>query len=113
MDLTREQFEELQKHSLYKGKVVTPSMVPVIPVGAQIVIDVGSKDLKRFDIIVIFIEGKLVCHYLWQMNKIVQPMLLQTRNMSGGLDFPVGFHDYLGKVISHRLSLWQRLKILF
>jgi signal peptidase I len=113
MNLSREKFEELKKLPFFKGKVVTGSMVPVIQVGEGIVVEVGQKNLKRFDIIVIFVDGKLICHYLWQMNKLVQPILLQTRNMAGGLDFPVGLEDYFGKVVSHRISLWQKLKIIF
>ena len=88
-------------------------MVPVIQVGEEVVIDIGSMDLKRFDIIVIYQNEKLVCHYLWNINRIVSPILLQTRNMSGKLDYPVTLENYLGKVLSHKLSLWQKLRIIF
>lgn len=113
MSLGRDQFNELKKLPLFKSKVISDSMVPVIQVGDEVVIDVGQEDIKRFDIIVIFHDGKLICHYLWRKNKVVQPILLQTRNMSGKLDFPVEMKDYLGKVINHKLSLWQKLKIIF
>ncbi len=111
--ITREQFEDLKKLSLFKSKVVSDSMVPVIRVGEQVVIDVGNTDIKRFDIIVIYLDGKLVCHYLWQLNKFVKPILLQTRNMSGKMDFPVKIDDYLGKAMSHRLTFWQKVRIIF
>lgn len=111
--ITRERFNEIKKMSLFKSKVVTGSMVPVIQIGEEIVVEVGNFDIKRFDIVVIFSQDKLVCHYLWSMNERVLPKLLQTRNMSGMKDYPVREEDYLGKVISHRLSLWQKIKFLF
>ncbi len=113
MKITREQFDELKSLSIFKGKVVTNSMEPVIMVGDDIVIDVGYSDIKRFDIIVIFMDGKLVCHYLWSKNKIVTPVLLQTRNMSGKLDYPVEMKDYLGKVVNFKISFWRKLRIIF
>ena len=87
-------------------------MIPVIQIGEEIVVEVKSKNIKRFDIVVFVQDKKLVCHYLWTLNKIVQPLLLQTRNMGGGKDYPIKEEEYIGKVISHRLSVWQKLKIL-
>lgn len=113
MEMTREQFEKIKTLPLFKGKVITGSMEPVIKVGEEVVIDVGQKDIKRFDIIVIFCEGKLICHYLWIKNRHVRPVLLQTRNMAGQLDYPIEEEFYLGKVISHKLSLWRKLRLLF
>ena len=88
-------------------------MLPVIQIGDEVIIDVGYEDIKRFDIVVIFHDGKLICHYLWRKNKLVKPILLQTRNMSGKLDYPVEMNDYLGKVMNYKLSLWQKIKIMF
>lgn len=111
--ISRAQFERLKELSLFKSKVVSDSMVPVIQIGEDVIIDIGNKDIKRFDIIVIYLDGKLVCHYLWHMNKYLKPILLQTRNMSGKMDFPINIDDYLGKVMSHRLSFWQKVRITF
>lgn len=111
--ISREQFEGLKELSLFKSKVVSDSMVPVIKVSDEVIIDIGNMDIKRFDIIVIYMDGRLVCHYLWQLNRFLNPILLQTRNMSGKMDFPVKIEDYLGKVMSHRLSFWQKFKIYF
>jgi signal peptidase I len=111
--MTRDQLGEIRKLPLFKSKIISDSMVPVLKIGDEVIIDVGNKDIKRFDIIVIYHDEKLICHYLWRMNKIVQPILLQTRNMSGKMDFPVQLEDYLGKVVSHKLTLWQKIKIIF
>ena len=113
MSISQAQFEELKKLPLFKSKIISDSMVPVIQIGEEVIIDVGQEDIKRFDIIVIFFDGKLICHYLWRKNKLVKPILLQTRNMSGKLDYPVEMKNYLGKVVNHKLSLWQKLKIIF
>lgn len=112
MNLNREQFEQLKQLPLFKSKVISDSMEPIIKIGQDVVIDVGNKDIKRFDIIVFYFEGKLICHYLWQMNKIVKPILLQTRNLSGKLDYPVSMDDYLGKVMNFKLSAWRKFRIL-
>lgn len=112
MSITREQFEEMKKLPMFKSKVISNSMEPIIKIGDDVVIDVGNQNISRFDIIVFFHDGKLICHYLWQMNRIVKPILLQTRNMSGKLDYPVTLDDYLGKVMNYKLSFWQKLKIL-
>lgn len=113
MTISREQFESLKTLSLYKSKVVSGSMLPIIQIGEEVIIDIGNMEIKRFDIIVFYLDGKLVCHYLWHLNRFLKPILLQTRNMSGRMDFPVNIEDYLGKVMSHRLSFWQKLKIIF
>ena len=96
----------------FRGKIVSDSMVPIINIGDTISVDVGCMKLDRFDIIVFWSEGKLICHYLWAMNRRVEPILLQTRStLYGEKDNPIGFNDYLGKVVSHRLSTWDKIKI--
>lgn len=111
--MDRQHFEILKKVPLYKGKIVSNSMEPVIRVGEEVVVDVGAKDIQRFDIIVIYVEGKLICHYVWQVNRLVMPKLIQTRNMGGKLDFPVSEADYLGKVLNFKLNWWHKLRIFF
>jgi signal peptidase I len=113
MEITREIFEGLKRQKMYKFKVITPSMEPIIKVGDNIVVDILAKDIRRFDIIVFKEEGRLICHYLWSMNKLFEPIMLQTRSMLGEKDYPIKYEDYLGKVISQRLSLWVRFKIMF
>lgn len=110
--LTKEEFQKLKQLPIFKGKVVTNSMEPVVMVGEEIVVRVGEQNLKRFDIIVIYLHDRLVCHFLWQKNSLVKPILLQTRNMRGGTDYPVGQDEYLGKVISHQINWWRKIKFL-
>jgi hypothetical protein len=85
-------------------------MDPVIKVGDEIVVDVGARNLERFDIVVIYLGEKLICHYLWKKNKFIEPILLQTKGLRGAPDRPVEYHDYLGKVVNFRLKWWQKLK---
>lgn len=111
--MTAEEFLELKKLNTFTGKVLTDSMVPIIHPGETVTVEVAQMNLKRFDIIVILIDGKLVCHYLWQMNKLVKPLLLQTRNVSGQVDWPVTEKEYLGRVISHRINFFRKIWLLF
>jgi len=97
----------------FKGTIVSGSMEPVIKVGEEILIEVKAKNLKRFDIIVFVRDEKLVCHYLWNLNRFIRPLLLQTRNIQGLRDYPIKEEDYIGKVVSHKLSFLRKLKIVF
>jgi signal peptidase I len=113
MEISREDFENFKRQPFFKGVIVTDSMTPLIKVGDRIVTEVGYQNLKRFDIIVIYLDGKLVCHYLWAMNRVLTPILFQTRNLkNGGRDIPISFDDYLGKVVSHKLSAIDKFKII-
>lgn len=113
MKIDHELKTRILSQPFFKGKIVSGSMIPVIQVGEEIVVDIKARDLKRFDIIVFVQDEKLICHYLWTMNKVVTPLLMQTRNMGGGKDYPIMEEDYIGRVVSHRLSFFQKLKIIF
>jgi len=110
--LTREEFENLKTHPFFKGKIVSSSMSPVIKEGDSILVDVGQMKIKRFDIIVIYLNEVLVCHYLWRLNQTIKPIYLQTKSLAGQTDFPIPLEDYLGKVISHDLGMLRKM-ILF
>lgn len=102
-------FEKIKSTPIFKGVIVSDSMIPLLKVGDRIVVDVGNRDLKRFDLIVFWNEDKLVCHFVWAMNRTVTPFLLQTRNLKKlGKDVPISWEDYLGKVVSHGFSPWER-----
>ena len=109
---TQEMKDKILSEPLFKGKIVSDSMEPVLKVGDLIVVDVKAAHLKRFDIIVFLTNGRLICHYLWQRNQVVRPILMQTRSLNGSIDYPIGEDDYIGKVISHKLSLWWKIRIL-
>ena len=113
MELSRDEFENIKKRPYLKSQVVSDSMVPVLKVGDRVVIEIGNLNLQRFDIIVIFVDGKLICHYIWKINSFVKPVIIQTRNMRKHTDMPIMLDDYLGKVVSHQLSLWQKFKLIF
>lgn len=113
MIITPEIFDLLKEKSQFRGKIITDSMSPVIKVGEEIVVEVLSGDLRRFDIIVFKQDDKLICHYLWGLNQEVEPRLMQTKSLKGDKDLPIKPEDYLGKVVSHKLSLWRKLRILF
>jgi signal peptidase I len=110
--LSREEFENLKELPFFRGKIISDSMEPVLNIGDKITVEVGRKELERFDLIVFYSQDKLICHYLWAMNRLVEPILLQTRSTKYGLrDYPIGLEDYLGKVVSHRLNAWEKMKI--
>ena len=96
----------------FRGRIVSDSMSPFIKTGDEVLIEVKASNLSRFDIIVFEMDGKLICHYIWSLNQIITPKLIQTRALTGARDVPISEESYIGKVISHRLGFWQRLKIL-
>lgn len=116
MEVTsRQEFERLKEFPFFKGVIISRSMEPLIKVGDRILVEVGTEDVRRFDVIVFWSEPekKIVCHYLWARNRIVSPVLLQTRSfLTGNRDLPISLDLYLGKVVSHRLSLWNRISIV-
>lgn len=113
---SKEDFDRLKVLPFFKGVIVSDSMSPLIKTGDSIVVEVGTEDIRRFDIIVFWNESekKLTCHYLWAINRFFTPVLYQTRSIRYGFrDHPISRAEYLGKVVSHRLSQWQKLRILF
>jgi signal peptidase I len=110
---SREEFEKIKKLPFFKGVIVSDSMEPLLKIGDKIVVEVGTRELKRFDLIVFWNGEKLVCHYVWAMNRLVTPFLLQTRSMKYlGKDVPINWDDYLGKVHSHRLFGLAKFKLM-
>lgn len=112
MEISRDFFQELKGRASFQGRIVSDSMEPLIKRGDEISVEVGTQHLERFDIIVFLQDNKLICHYVWSVNKIVTPLLFQTRSLKGLKDHPVPLENYLGKVISHRMSFWMKIKAL-
>ena len=110
--ISTDEFQNLKTQSFFKGRIVSPSMSPVVKVGDFITVDVGEMNIKRFDIIVVYLNEVLVCHYLWRFNQKIKPIYMQTRSLSGALDSPIPVENYLGKVVSHELSFLRKI-ILF
>ena len=113
MEINDQMLQQIFSMPIFKGKIVSGSMEPVIKIGEEILVVVKAKDIKKFDIIVFKQNNKLICHYLWSINKMIDPKLMQTRSLLGGKDFPIREEDYIGKVVSHKLSVWRILKIIF
>ncbi len=113
MKFTLEQFEQLKASPIFKGTIMSGSMEPLIKIGDEIIISVGDTNLKRYDIIVFYQDGLLICHFLWNINKIVEPKLLQTRNLAKfGIDYPITMNAYLGKVVNYKLRFRDKLRLV-
>ena len=111
-EITKAKFEALKSLPIFKGTIVSGSMEPLMPIGSKIVVSVNDLNLKRYDIIVFLSDGKLICHFLWNINKIVEPKLLQTRNLAKfGVDYPITMDEYLGKVLNYKLRLQDKLRL--
>ena len=99
--------------------VVSGSMEPVIMTGEQIeVAPIASIDeLRTFDIL-LFWNGKLlICHYLWHINSLPGAdgsRVVITRPLASlqGEDLPVPTPYILGKIVSHKIPFWRKLKVL-
>lgn len=111
-EITWEEFEVLRqsKTPLYKFKIVTGSMDPLIPVGSNVVVDTTT-EIKLSDIIVFWQDNKLICHILWRKNKIISQNgqeILVTRPLFGRrTDLSITANHVLGKVINYHLPLWR------
>lgn len=105
-------FEKLQRDSgpIYKFRIVTGSMAPLIPVGASVVVD-SAADIKRHDIVVFWQDDKLICHVCWHENKVIQQCdqrIFVTRPLRGARrDFSILQNQILGKVLNYKLPRWR------
>lgn len=121
--ITPAQFAEIQKELRQQKKIIvriiSDSMEPLIKTGEEIQLESFNSfdDLRRFDVIVFYHNNILTCHYLWHVNSVItkeNQRLLVTRPLGRHYDdFPVTENNVLGWVPSRRLSLFQKIKIIF
>lgn len=108
---------KLAKDGSINMRVVSGSMEPVIKTDEEITVSTIGDGLKRFEIIVYKSERELVCHYIWHINQIMRQDdndLVLTRGLRARHnDYPVHRRDILGRVSSHKLSLWWKLRLLW
>lgn len=99
----------------FKYKIASDSMEPLIPVGAEILIEaVKAEEIKRFDILLFEESSKLMCHYVWHVNKTFNKGEITTRNLSfGEKDLPFGFDKVRGRVVNFKLGFFTKCRILF
>jgi hypothetical protein len=111
-EISVEEFEKLRLKigPIFKLRIVTGSMSPLIPVGASVVVD-GKAEIRPHDIIVFWHDQKLICHVLWHENKIIQKngqKIYVTRPLHGAhRDFSILESHVLGKVLNYRLPGWR------
>lgn len=120
-DLDRESFavikRTVEKRGIFRGKIVSDSMSPLIRTGDLITIE-PVKDpskLERFEIVVFHQMGKLTGHFVWNHNRLGSEPTLTTKPLKSpqAEDLPVDYPSILGRITSHRLSPLQRLKVLW
>lgn len=105
-------FQKLREGSgpIFKFRIVTGSMAPLIPVGAAVIVD-GVAEIRPYDIIVFWQDDKLICHTCWHENKIIQrdgQKIYVTRPLRGARrDFSILQSQVLGKVVNYRLPRWR------
>lgn len=109
--------EFLTKFGKLTAKVISASMEPVIMAGDKITVIPFEGHPQRFDIILFKGERELICHYVWHINKIINDgdnELVTTRGIPSKYDdYPVHRKDILGVVVSHRLNLWWKIRLLW
>lgn len=96
--------------------VISDSMEPVLRVGERIQIEpIGDLSMmKRFDIIVVHIEDRLLCHFVWHINRVGLKATASTRSLKDFLhnDIPTELENILGKVTGKRIPIYTRVKII-
>lgn len=104
------------------AKVISGSMEPVIMTGDFVEVEaVRVETLKRFDIILYWDGEKLICHYVWHLNRIPgaagERVILTKKMGKGNPDFPVSEYKILGRITNFSISwarkwleLWKRGK---
>lgn len=108
--------KKLTKEKNLELKVATDSMSPLIAPGERIFVKSLPDDLKVFDLIVYWDGEKLLCHFLWNKDNLSfgSDKNIVTRSLKEPKEFdiPVKVDSILGIVTSHKMSFWQKAKIL-
>jgi hypothetical protein len=108
----------IQREKRVSFNVVSGSMEPLIMTGSQIDVApvVALDELRVFDILLFWNGRLLICHYLWHINAIPNAdgsRTVVTRPLAfNGEDLPVPEDHILGKIVSHKISFWRKLKII-
>ena len=111
-ELSFSEFKKLREENgpVFKFRIVTGSMAPLIPVGASVIVD-GQAAIKPHDIIVFWQDEKLICHVCWQENKVIQQAgqkIFVTRALVGSQrDFSILESQILGRVLNYKLPTWR------
>lgn len=105
------QFKEL------KLTVISDSMVPLIPVGGEIVIKPICGELLPFEIVVFWDGTKLVSHYIWKKSIFGSSgkIIWLTRSLKNPEynDLPVEEEHILGVVSNFRVTISQKITVYF
>lgn len=91
------------------------SMLPLIQERDSInIIPCIPEKLKMFDIVVLWDNEKLICHYLWKKNNgLVKRAYTRALNpLNSKLDSPVEFYFILGAVENYKIKKGTKLRIL-
>ncbi len=95
-------------------RVVSGSMRPLIPVGASVVVEIGA-DVRPGDVVLFWDGARPVCHVLWHKNRVPSATgkaVYLTCGLEGrGLDLAVEEDRLLGRVISHHLTWWHKIRL--
>lgn len=100
---------------MLKYKIVSDSMSPLIPIGAEIEIRklVDGEQLKKFDIILFKQDMRLVCHYFWHENKIFDKGMINTRCIKNlDEDHPFARTQVIGVVTNFKIGNWLKFKMI-
>ena len=117
-----EDFQALRSELLRGGareiQLVSNSMAPLLPTGARAMVEGCSiGELKPFEIVVFWENGKLICHVVCGQGELPAAdgqASLVTRGLSSkSFDLPIPADCILGRVTSHRLTWWQKTKFIW
>lgn len=107
----------LENKGMVPVKIISGSMEPVIKVNENVIVSKLKRPIARFDIIVFKGDREFICHYVRHVNRFVKDGendLIQTRGLNAKFnDVPIHQDQVLGIVISHRLNLWRKLRLMW
>lgn len=101
--------------AILKYRIVSDSMTPLIPIGAEVLLEKINQDrpLKKFDIIVFEQKNFLTCHYVWHQNTTFDKGMIITRSLKyNEADTPFERDKIVGLVSNYQISFFIKMKIL-
>lgn len=108
---------ELIKNKIQKEpiniRVVSDSMLPLIKIDEQLTLTKLPTELKIFDTIVFYDNGKLICHFVWKDQRALNGTLV-TRSLKEPYknEIPRKYSNIVGWVPTKKISFMIKLKIV-
>jgi hypothetical protein len=106
----------LTKTGSFTCRIASDSMAPVLKTGDRVQVEAvpDPEKLERFDIIVFKTTDVLMCHFVWNHNRMGHNPGITTRSLlhPWSNEEPLGYASVIGKLKERRIPAFRQLVLL-